>query len=156
LPARDARGGGLKDRRYAGRRRSHQVHGDDASFAKKQAGGGRRVHSQISDKGCVECHRNHAILKQKSETGQSEELIGGVRNAGIEVSDQELALREARAKLTLARTEVHAFEPSALTEVAAGMKIVAAVDQAGQNGVAKLRYRRRGLALSFSPRGTSV
>ena len=36
-----------------------------------------------------------------------------VKNAGIEVSDQELALREATTKLTLARTEMHAFDARA-------------------------------------------
>lgn len=148
------------------------------------------VHKQIFDKGCVECHGNHVVVKPSDEmlgaTGrgicgpchspeskgdagvaaaesmrsrieelktavnQSTALIERVKNAGIEVSDQELALREAATKLTLARTEMHSFEPSRLTTITAdGMKIVATVDQAGQNGAAELRYRRRGLALSL-------
>jgi predicted CXXCH cytochrome family protein len=148
------------------------------------------VHKQIFDKGCVECHSNHEVLKPSDEmlgaTGrgicgpchspeskgdagvaaaetmrerietlktavsQSSALIARVRNAGIDVSDQELALREAATKLTLARTEMHSFEPTKLSAITAdGMKIVAAVDQAGQNGVAELTFRRRGLALSL-------
>jgi predicted CXXCH cytochrome family protein len=148
------------------------------------------VHKQIFDKGCVECHSNHAILQpsdemlgtsghgictpchtagDKSDKGsvaaetmrgdidrlksgidQSRALIDRVKNAGIEVSDQELALREAGTKLTLARTEMHAFDPQRLAPIVAdGSRIVAGVDHAGQNGVAELRYRRRGLAWSL-------
>src|SRR6266496_1970583 len=148
------------------------------------------VHKQIFDKGCVECHSNHAVQKPsdemlatsgagictpchsagdkndlgavaaetmrggieqlKSGIGRSQALIGRIRNAGIEVSDQELALREAGTKLTLARTEMHAFEPARLTAITAdGTKILAAVDHAGQSGLAELRYRRRGLAVSL-------
>jgi predicted CXXCH cytochrome family protein len=148
------------------------------------------VHKQIFDKGCVECHSNHAVLKPsddmlsasghgicapchngddktdhgtagaasmrgdieqlKTHLEQTRSLIGRVKNAGIEVSDEELAIREAATKLTLARTEVHTFEPPRVTAVIAdATKIVGDVDQAGQRGVAELQYRRRGLALSF-------
>jgi predicted CXXCH cytochrome family protein len=148
------------------------------------------VHQPIFDKGCVECHSNHAVLKpsdsmlaaaapgvcqpchdgkDKTDKGaaaaaamrtEMERLKGGidqtgalllnVKNAGIEVSDDQLALREASSKLTLARTEMHGFDPSKVTPILAdGMKIVAAVDQSGQKGVAELRFRRRGLAVSL-------
>jgi predicted CXXCH cytochrome family protein len=149
------------------------------------------VHQPIFDKGCVECHSNHAVLKpsddmlgtsghgvcqpchngeDKTDRGaaaalamrgdidrlktavqQSTALLSRIKNAGIEVSDQQLALRDASSKLTLARTEMHGFDPSKVTPVLAdGMKIVAAVDQAGQSGVSELRYRRRGLAVSLA------
>src|SRR5580765_3636219 len=121
-------------------------------FAEKFA---TSAHKQIFDKGCVECHSNHAIQKPseamlgvtgkgicapchtaedkgdkgaaaaetmrtqfeqlKTSIEQSQALLRRVRNAGIEVSDEELALREAATKLTLARTEMHAFEPDLLT-----------------------------------------
>jgi predicted CXXCH cytochrome family protein len=149
------------------------------------------VHKQIFDKGCVECHANHAVLKpsdamlgvtgkgvctpchtadDKGDKGsaaaetmrtqfehlragieRSQALIARVRNAGIEVSDQELALREASTKLTLARTEMHGFEPALVTPIIAdGTKIVAAVDAAGQKGVGELEFRRRGLGWSLA------
>jgi predicted CXXCH cytochrome family protein len=148
------------------------------------------VHKQIFDKGCVECHSNHAVMKPSDEMlaasgqgicvpchspedkgdrglaaaarmrGDIEELkaalekshstIARIRNAGIEVGDDELALREAASKLTLARTELHSFEPTQVSAVIAdGLKIVAGVDQRGQRGLAELRYRRRGLAWSL-------
>jgi predicted CXXCH cytochrome family protein len=148
------------------------------------------VHKQIFDKGCVECHSNHAVLapsdamlgvtgtgicaachnaedkgdkgraaaetmradieRLKAGVGQASALIASVKNAGIEVSNEELSLREAKTKLTLARTEMHAFDPSQVTPVIAeGMTIVTAVDEAGQRGRAELRFRRLGLALSL-------
>jgi len=146
------------------------------------------VHAQIFDKGCVECHSNHAVLKpsdamlgstghavcatchsgaddkgavaadtmhgqfEQLEAGirRSGALIGRVKNAGIEVSDQELALREASTKLTLARTEMHGFVPASVTPIIAdGAKIVESVDAAGEKGAAELRFRRRGLAISL-------
>jgi predicted CXXCH cytochrome family protein len=158
-----------------------------AVFAQKFA---LSVHQPIFDKGCVECHSNHAVLKpsdamlsadahgvcqpchngeDKTDKGaaaagamradierlkygidQTGALIARVKNAGIEVSDQQLALREAGTKLTLARTEMHGFVPERVVPILGdGMKIVEGVDRAGQNGVAELRYRRRGLAVSL-------
>src|SRR4029450_11053030 len=73
-------------------------------------------------------------------------LIGRVKNAGMEVGDQELALAEARSRLVLARTEVHAFNPASLnTVVDDGAKILAGVDGAGARALDELAYRRRGL-----------
>jgi predicted CXXCH cytochrome family protein len=156
-------------------------------FAEKFA---TSVHQQIFDKGCVECHSNHAVQRpseamlgvtgkgicapchtaeDKGDKGaaaaetmrtqfeqlkagidRSQALLSRVRNAGIEVSDEELALREAATKLTLARTEMHAFEPTLITPIIAdGTKIVTAVDAVGQKGVAELTFRRRGLAVSL-------
>ena len=156
-----------------------------AVFAQKFEGS---VHQQIFDKGCVECHSNHAVLKTSDEmlgttghaicatchsgkddagaagaekmrggierlkTGveRSSALIARIRNAGIEVSDDELALREARTKLTLARTEMHSASPDAVDAVLAdGEKILADVDRNGEHGLVELAYRRRGLAISL-------
>ena len=159
-----------------------------AVFAEKFA---TSVHKQIFDKGCVECHSNHAVQKPsdamlgvtgkgicqpchtaedkgdkgaaaaetmrtefeqlKAAIDTSHALIARVKNAGIEVSDQELALREAATKLTLAHTEMHAFEPTLVAPIIAdGTKIAAAVDVAGQKGVSELEFRRRGLAWSLA------
>ena len=74
-----------------------------------------------------------------------------LKNAGIEVSDQQLALREAGTKLTLARTEMHGFDPAPVTAILAdGMTIVAGVDRASESGAAELRFRRRGLFVSLA------
>ena len=151
----------------------------------------KSVHNELFDKGCVECHSNHAILKpsdemlstsghgvcaachtagDKNDKGTvgadrmradidrlkagietSSALIERVKNAGIEVSDQELALREASTKLTLARTEMHAFVPEQLDPIIAdGTKIVATTQKAGEDGESELKYRRTGLAVSLA------
>jgi predicted CXXCH cytochrome family protein len=147
------------------------------------------VHAQIFDKGCVECHSNHAVLKPsdamlgsgaqalcatchsgaddkgaaaadtmrsaierlKAGIERSSAVVSRVKNAGMEMGAQELALGNARSQLTLARTEMHAFDASRLTAVTEqGMAIVGGVDQAGDRAVAELRYRRRGLAASLA------
>ena len=148
------------------------------------------VHQPIFDKGCVECHSNHAVVKPsdqmlsaaapgvcqpchngddktdkgaaaaggmrggierlKDEIDRSGALLARLKNAGIEVSDQQLALREAASKLTLARTEMHRFDPERVTPILAdGLKIVSSVDRVGQSGTAELRFRRRGLFVSL-------
>ena len=104
-----------------------------------------------NDKGTVAAESMRGDIERlKSGLDQSRALISRLKNAGIEVSDQELALREVGTKLTLARTEMHAFDPRLVAPIIVdGTKIVAGVDRAGQDGVAELRYRRRGLALSL-------
>jgi len=91
------------------------------------------------------------IERLKSTVEQSGALIERIKNAGIEVSDEQLALREAAAKVTLARTEMHAFDPAHVTPIVDdGLKIAAGVDAVGQKGVSELRFRRRGLAASLA------
>jgi predicted CXXCH cytochrome family protein len=145
-------------------------------------------HGQIFERGCVECHSNHAILQPsdellgtsgaalcitchsegdngykaadamrtgiervKSALGRTDSLISTVRNEGMEVSEQELGLAEARAKLTLARTEIHSFDPAALNPILEeGLAILSRVEQAGEQAQAELRFRRRGLAASLA------
>jgi hypothetical protein len=81
----------------------------------------------------------------KAGVERSGALLARVRNAGIEVSDDELALREARTKITLARTEMHAANPDAVdTVLKEGETIVGDVDRAGQRGLGELAFRRRG------------
>src|SRR4030095_13246804 len=84
------------------------------------------------------------IERLKSGIDDVDALIRRIKNAGIEVSDEQLALREAGTKLTLARTEMHGSEVGRVeTILADGMKVVEAVGRAGQDGVAELRFRRR-------------
>lgn len=104
-----------------------------------------------TDKGALAAETMRSGIEQlKTRIDRSRELIASVGNEGIEVTDQDLALREAGSKLTLARTELHAFDPARVDAILAdGSKIVDEVDRAGENGVAELRYRRGGLAVSL-------
>ena len=104
-----------------------------------------------TDKGALAAEAMRGDIERlKTGIEHSYALIERIGSAGIEVSDQQLALREAATKLTLARTEMHGFKPLLLTPIIAeGMTIVGGVETAGQNGISELRYRRRGLAASL-------
>ena len=147
------------------------------------------VHAQIFDRGCVECHSNHAVLqpsdallggdpkslcaschsgaddkglaaaaairtdleKLKSALDRSGAVVASLANAGMEMTAQQLAIGTARTRLTLARTEVHAFDAAKVTPITAeGLAMLAAVDKADEAASAELRFRRRGLAASLA------
>ncbi len=109
-------------------------------------------HSDKDDPGYVAAGKMRASMDRfKHSIDASAGLIGRVKNAGMEVGDEELALNEARTKLVLARTEIHAFDPASLDHVVDdGTKILAGVDQAGNRAVVELSYRRRGLFISLA------
>ncbi len=60
------------------------------------------------------------IEKLKDAIARSQALVASAENAGMEMGDQSLALREAGNHLTLARTEMYAFDPKAVLTVAPG------------------------------------
>ena len=145
------------------------------------------THSQIFDKGCVECHSNHEIAKPtdtllgtdksslcvtchsdgdngftaaagmraeieklKAAIDRSHALVATAENAGMEMGAQSLALREASNHLTLARTEMHAFDPKLVdTVLQAGLGLTTKVDAEGQAAMAEVSYRKTGLAVSL-------
>ena len=108
-------------------------------------------HEDPTDAGSVAAGKmRDSIEKLKGSLASNSDLIARARNAGMEVSDQELALAEVRTKLTQARTEVHTFDPAAVEAVVSeGMKGLTAVERAGNQAFADLRYRRRGLFISL-------
>jgi predicted CXXCH cytochrome family protein len=109
-------------------------------------------HSEPDDAGFVAAGRMRAsIEKLKTALTVNGELIARARNAGMEVATEELALSEARTKLVLARTEIHAFDPASLDSVVAeGAKILSGVEQGGNRALSELAYRRRGLFVSLA------
>jgi predicted CXXCH cytochrome family protein len=109
-------------------------------------------HEGKDDPGAVGAARMHAALERLAhDIGASSTLIDRVKNSGMEVGDQEIALNEARTRLVLARTEVHAFNPESLDAVVnEGSKILEGVDRAGADALDELAYRRRGLFVSLA------
>jgi hypothetical protein len=109
-------------------------------------------HTGQDDKGGAAADRMRgSIDRLKAGIASSDALLSRIKNAGIEVGAEELSVGEARSHLTLARTELHAADPAGVDKVIAdGLTILAGVDEAGQKGVAELRYRRRGLAVSLA------
>ena len=108
-------------------------------------------HEGADDAGFVAAGRMRtSIEKLKTLLASNDDLIARARNAGMEVSDQELALAEVRTKLTQARTEIHTFDPAAVDQVVnEGTKALTAVGAAGNQALADLQYRRRGLFISL-------
>jgi predicted CXXCH cytochrome family protein len=109
-------------------------------------------HSEKDDPGFAAANKMRASMDRFTQgIDTNAALIARVKNAGMEVGDQELALTEARTKLVLARTEMHAFDPAALDVVVNdGTKILTGVNQGGNRAVAELAYRRRGLFISLA------
>ena len=108
-------------------------------------------HSEQDDPGFVAAARmRNSIDRLRGGIDRDVALITRLENAGMEMSRHQLALVEARTKLTQARTEIHGMNPALVEPVIdEGMKIVAGVDQAGIQGGADLAFRRRGLFVSL-------
>ncbi|MDH4066200.1 MAG: hypothetical protein OEW19_17500, partial [Acidobacteriota bacterium] len=145
------------------------------------------THSQIFDRGCVECHNNHEIVQPtdamlgtgegalcanchsegdngykaatsmrsgietlKAAISHSEEQVAAAENAGIEMGDQVLELREANNHLTLARTEMHAFDPATVqTVLDEGLGLTTKVDASAAAAQEEISFRKTGLAISL-------
>ncbi len=112
---------------------------------------------------CITCHTEgdnglkaatamrSQIEKLKDAIAHSGALVASVENSGIEMGEQSLALREAGNHLTLARTEMHAFDPKAVDIVLQeGLGITAKVDAQGQAALTEVSYRKKGLAVSLA------
>ena len=111
---------------------------------------------------CVTCHSDGdnglkaaasmrgEIEKLKAAIAHSHDLLAAAENAGMEMGDQELALREAGNQLTLARTEMHAFDAAPVNAVLqAGLAITTKVDADGEAALKEVSFRRTGLAVSL-------
>jgi len=91
------------------------------------------------------------IDQLKASIALSQEQIDGVENAGMDMADQALTLREAGNHLTRARTEMHAFDPKLVDAVVTeGMGLTMKVDGAAAAARSEVSYRRTGLAISLA------
>jgi predicted CXXCH cytochrome family protein len=109
-------------------------------------------HSDPDDPGFVAAGTmRKGIDRLEAEITRVTALVERVRTSGIEMSDEELALGEARNRVVLARTEVHAFSAASLEPIVGdGLRILGNIESAAQNGLSELRFRRRGLAVSLA------
>jgi predicted CXXCH cytochrome family protein len=111
---------------------------------------------------CITCHTEgdnglkaaismrSEIEKLKEAIAHSQALVASAENSGIEMGEQSLALREAANHLTLARTEMHGFDPNAVdTVLQEGLVITSKVDAQGQAALKEVSYRKTGLAVSL-------
>jgi predicted CXXCH cytochrome family protein len=111
---------------------------------------------------CVTCHSDGdnghqaaaamrgGIEKLKAAIAHSQAVVAAAENAGMDMGSQAIALREAGNQLTLARTEMHAFDPKPVEAVLQeGLAITAKIDAQGDAALAEMSYRRTGLAVSL-------
>ncbi|MEW6128568.1 MAG: cytochrome c3 family protein [Acidobacteriota bacterium] len=110
---------------------------------------------------CTSCHTEDAGFQGSQKMGelivglnhhinQTEDLLNRVAITGMEVSRPMFDLKEARDKLINARVLIHNFSPSAIeTAVNQGMDISKKANQAGQDALSELQFRRKGLAASL-------
>lgn len=90
------------------------------------------------------------IEKLKAAIDHSHALVASAENAGMEMSEPSINLREASNHLTLARTEMHAFDPKTVEPVIEeGLAITGKVDADGQAALAEVSFRKTGLAVSL-------
>jgi len=110
---------------------------------------------------CAECHgegdpgylaaksMKEAIVTLAARIDSTRELIARASEAGMEMSDEELELREAENRLVMARNLVHTLDPDTLASVTKeGRRIVSGVQEAGFAALHELSVRRIGLAVS--------
>jgi predicted CXXCH cytochrome family protein len=110
---------------------------------------------------CSTCHADddgakaatamHAQIESlRTAVDRADTLLTQVKQAGLEVGEHDLKLREARNHLVLTRTEIHGFKPDAVAKVAEeGLALTRTVEEAAQAGERELRFRRQGLAVSM-------
>lgn len=111
---------------------------------------------------CITCHKSGdkgwvAAGEMRSKIDQllagiarSQEILNRAERAGMEVSRPKFDLREATDAVTHSRVLIHSSSPAELDKVAdPGLSVVAKAYQAGQDALAELRYRRKGLAVSL-------
>ena len=108
-------------------------------------------HTDAEDPGFAGATKMRAEIERlKGAVANVSGLIERVRLSGMEVTDEELALGEARNRLVLARTEVHAFDAATLAPVVAeGHTMLTGIERAGHEALRELQFRRRGLAASM-------
>jgi predicted CXXCH cytochrome family protein len=110
---------------------------------------------------CVDCHSDgdagyvaaasmkSAISALHRGLAEADSVVAKAASSGVEMSDEEMKLNEAKGRLVMARNLIHSFNPDTVEVVAAeGDTIVAAVDEAGFAAFKEIAVRRRGLALS--------
>lgn len=110
---------------------------------------------------CINCHAegdpgfetakalHDDLTNLDSSIARSDELLGRAERAGVEVGEAQLAQAEARNNLLKARVEIHAVRREAVkSDIDGGLKISAAGLQAGQNAMAEVKYRRKGLLVA--------
>lgn len=111
---------------------------------------------------CVTCHVEgdsgwtaaqamHARLTElDAALAQADELLARAERAGMDVSEARLTQANAHERLIKARVDVHSFDPARVEDTTrSGLQLAGQVQQGGEQALAELAFRRKGLALSL-------
>lgn len=111
---------------------------------------------------CLQCHSEgeeaytvagsirEQIETLKSAEASAKEIVGMASRAGMEVSNAELDLLDAHQSLVEARNMVHNFAVAPVKEkVDTGLGIAKKAEDAGQEALRELQFRRKGLGVSL-------
>jgi hypothetical protein len=111
---------------------------------------------------CMRCHKPGDVcdqaraefltdLKQLDEAiKKADRALSIAESSGMEVSEPQLAQRQARDSLTKARVTIHSFRRDLVEQdVKAGLDVADKDLQAGQKAMAERNYRRVGLSISL-------
>jgi hypothetical protein len=89
------------------------------------------------------------IVGLRGNLDAAQQVLGRAERAGMEVGRPLYDLTEGRDRLVRARVEVHRFNLTVLTKtLEEGNRIAAGAKQSGEQALAELAYRRKGLAIS--------
>ncbi|HSC77664.1 MAG TPA: hypothetical protein VLB32_03795, partial [Candidatus Acidoferrales bacterium] len=78
------------------------------------------------------------------------QLMDRAERAGMEVGEGRLTLSNAQEKLIKARVDVHAFNAERVEAATkGGLELTAQAHKFGEEAMAELAFRRKGLALSL-------
>ena len=111
---------------------------------------------------CVRCHPADSgggqaaaqirgqLERVKSIIAQADALLARASTAGMDVTDANLDLNEARTQLILSRAVTHAASPAEIEKTAgAGVAAALRAKAFGDAAMAELRFRWRGLVVSI-------
>ncbi len=107
-------------------------------------------HSE-GDKGYVAAATVHKqFTSLEASIGKSDDILKRAEAAGVEVSQPELELIEARDHLTKARVTLHSFQPAKVdVDIKNGQQIADKTYQAGVQALREGKTRRMGLVVSL-------
>jgi hypothetical protein len=108
-------------------------------------------HTESSAGGTVASSMRSSIDSLRARYEAADSILALAENAGMEVSEAQFDLGDARTALISARTAVHSFSIDAVRrEVDAGLRVTAAAYTRGEEALRDLQIRRIGLAVSVA------
>jgi hypothetical protein len=109
----------------------------------------RMCHSESSAGGVVAMEMRSLVDTLAIEYDAADSVLHRAENAGMEVSEAQFALGDARTALISARTAIHSFVVDSVRgEVEVGLEVTEQARTRGEEALAELQFRRIGLAVS--------